>query len=715
MFLHIQKHAQNTHNTKKNAGIAIFNNLLINKVCSSCRLRFISGSLQGFSDIFNVVQGPPTAITFVQIPTVGVLGIDFEPQPSLQVTDRGGNVIRDTFTVEIYKAAGVGFLRHRFNILTTQSNGVNNTATFSLIFHDAASVLTLGFNVTFASGITIVKLAPVLIITGPAVKAQITSPVPANSTHVSSLPLPFAILVTVFDYLGQIVLSDTDKKLVRAHVSGGTPGAQLLGTTSVTTSHGVATFSNLSIDLTGQNYTIVFAGDSFPNISTTTFDIRPGKAANLAIRIQPSAVTAGVPITPSPQVAVQDSGGNIVPGVYAIGAVLQGEDGSSMGGERLVNTVNSIATFQTLAVTKAGPARRILFFSGGGLNLTILSAPFDIVAGSASQISVSIQPGAALRGVPLSRAPEVVLLDQYRNLVADSQNNQQVSVSILANPGGGTLGGVTRRLFSGGRAKFEGLSINNLARGYTLRFVANGTFMAVSETFDITGIAQSVIVTVQPNGAVGGATLTTQPRVAAIDVAGLVVATQVSNVTVSIGQNPAGGKLTPSTPFAVTTFGVAIFTEVSIDRAGTGYTLLFNVVDELGSILGTVASTPFDVAVGTPTEMRFVALQSSVVAGQRGAGPIATVAVVDTGGNIVVGLGEDSTNSSNGTNNRSSFFVNVSVDIVAKSGPIVQKFNVAVEKGMVKIDEILVRAGMEFTMRLLLVVNSRRISVRMPV
>src|SRR6185295_4677299 len=72
-------------------------------------------------------------------------------------------------------------------------------------------------------------------------------------------------------------------------------GGTLSGTTTVSAVSGVASFSNLSIDKSGAGYTLTAAA-----------------ASKLAFSVQPTNATAGVSISPSVQVTVQDAFSNTV-------------------------------------------------------------------------------------------------------------------------------------------------------------------------------------------------------------------------------------------------------------------------------------------------------------------------------------------------------------------------------------------------------------------
>lgn len=91
------------------------------------------------------------------------------------------------------------------------------------------------------------------------------------------------------------------------------------------------------------------------------------------------------------------------------------------------------------------------------------------------------------------------------------------------------------------------------------------------------GPATQLAVTQQPAGAVPGAAFLTQPRVAIRDAGGLTVATDnTTQVTAAIttGTGTSGAAL-GGTLTVTALNGVATFTDLSINLAGTGYTLTF--------------------------------------------------------------------------------------------------------------------------------------------
>ena len=138
-------------------------------------------------------------------------------------------------------------------------------------------------------------------------------------------------------------------------------------------------------------------------------------------------------------------------------------------------------------------------------------------------------------------------------------------------------------------------------------------------------VPTAVAFLTQPAGASGGTPFTTQPVVEVLDQNDERLAGTAVSVTVGLGSNPSGGQLLGVTT-VITTTGLAAFGDLTIDKAGTGYTLVV-------SVRGAAASSAgFDVMVGPAKRLRFLAQPG----GGLSATPLAVqpvVEVVDAGGN----------------------------------------------------------------------------------
>jgi hypothetical protein len=95
------------------------------------------------------------------------------------------------------------------------------------------------------------------------------------------------------------------------------------------------------------------------------------------------------------------------------------------------------------------------------------------------------QPADTAAGQTISPALTVEIVDQWGHVVT-GDNSDAVTLSIGANPSGGTLSGTLTVTVSSGIATFSGLSIDQIGDGYTLVAVADGLTAAESNPFRIT-------------------------------------------------------------------------------------------------------------------------------------------------------------------------------------------------------------------------------------
>ena len=129
-------------------------------------------------------------------------------------------------------------------------------------------------------------------------------------------------------------------------------------------------------------------------------------------------------------------------------------------------------------------------FSNNGKNFIIspgLTNPRTSVSGVcpvADHLAFDVQPTDTLMNDPITPAVTVDVMDASNNVVA-SDNSTQVSLTIGANPGSGTLTGGGPVTAVNGVATFSGLSIDNSSSGYTLTAASGGLGSDTSGTFDI--------------------------------------------------------------------------------------------------------------------------------------------------------------------------------------------------------------------------------------
>src|SRR6059058_2171156 len=144
------------------------------------------------------------------------------------------------------------------------------------------------------------------------------------------------------------------------------------------------------------------------------------------------------------------------------------------------------------------------------------------------------------------------------------------------------------------------------------------------------GPAAKLIFAVQPSNAAAGAGITPAMQVAVQDAQGNTVSTATTSITVAIGTNPASGTLAGTKTVAAVN-GVATFSTLSLNLAGTGYTLTATAT---GLTRATSTAFNISVTVGPAAKLAFTVQPSNAVGGAA-ITPAVQVAIQDAQGNIV--------------------------------------------------------------------------------
>ncbi|HUL48412.1 MAG TPA: hypothetical protein VLT79_00205, partial [Gemmatimonadales bacterium] len=182
-----------------------------------------------------------------------------------------------------------------------------------------------------------------------------------------------------------------------------------------------------------------------------------------------------------------------------------------------------------------------------------------------------MQPSNAIAGAANSPAMQVAVQDAQGNIVTTATTS--ITLALGTNPASGTLSGTMTVAAVNGVATFSTLSLNLAGTGYTLTASATGLTAATSSAFNITaGPAAKLVFTVQPGNVAAGAAITPAVQVTVQDAQGNTVTTATTGITVAIGTNPASGTLAGTKTVAAAS-GVATFSTLSLNAAGTGYTL----------------------------------------------------------------------------------------------------------------------------------------------
>ncbi len=604
------------------AGVATFTNLSINRTGNGYTLTASSPGLTGAESApFNIVPGAAAQLVFTVQPSTVVAGTAITPAVVVTARDASGNTatgFAGSVALAIGANPGGGTLSG-----TTAVGAVAGVATFPNLSIDRTGT---GYTLTASTpGLPNATSAPFNVT--PATATQLAFTVQPSTTPAGAAITP-AVQVTARDAFGNTATGFTGSVTMAlgANPSGGT----LSGTTTVTASGGVATFANLSIDRTGVGYTLRATAAPLTAATSAAFDITTGTATQLAFTVHPGNTTAGTAITPAVQVSARDAAGNPVTTFTGTVTVAIGANpgGGTLSGTTSVAAVNGVATFPGLSIDKAGVGYTLTASATGLTSGT--SAPFNIAAGAATALGFTVQPGNTAAGATITPAVQVTAQDGFGNAVSGFSGS--VTVAIGTNPSGGSLSGTTTVGAVAGVATFSNLSINNAGNGYTLTASSTGLAGATSTAFNITaGSATQLAFTVQPTTTAAGVVIAPAVRVAARDNQGNTVTSFTGNVTVAIGTNPVGGTLSGTLTVAAVA-GVATFSNLSIDKAASGYTLAAS-----ASGLTGASSAPFTISPAAATRLLFTIQPSSAAAGTAIAPPV-QVTALDAFGNAATGF-----------------------------------------------------------------------------
>src|SRR5207247_1641723 len=183
---------------------------------------------------------------------------------------------------------------------------VAGVAAFSKLSIDKGGT---GYTLSAAAGSMDATSAPFDITAAPA--ARLVFAVQPDSTEAGTALA--AVQLTAVDALGRTVTGFIGNVTLTITAGTGTSGARLLGATTVPAIGGVATFSTLGIEQSGNGYTLSATAGGLAGTTSSPFAISPGRPAQLVFTAQPRGTRAGKTLTPV-QVSARDAWGNAVPG-----------------------------------------------------------------------------------------------------------------------------------------------------------------------------------------------------------------------------------------------------------------------------------------------------------------------------------------------------------------------------------------------------------------
>jgi len=535
-------------------GIATFPGLSIDKSGNDYELVFHSTGLQaGVSDAFDIIPGGPAQLAFTAWPASGE-----------------EDVVLDEFVVEMRDSLGNLTTNIEPDLLLTHTPATGNMSgtavarlTGGAARWDDIAMDTRGTYTFAAEYGSILKATTPPIPVTPAPEAVAVQFV--QDISVVRAGEVFPARVHLIDINGNRVWKDTRE--VRLRLGNIPPPDTLEGVTALNAEQGEARFDQLILHRAGTGYFLIAEADGLPDAVSNTFTVVAGLPTQL--RIMSTLPDVNVDELFSVPVEVLDTHGNRnLDYTQDVSLALRGAGAGQLQGIT-TRSVRGMELFTGLTVDDEGEGYRIEA-SSAGLTSDISNA-FDVHPTEGNRLRFTIEPAGGSADAPLATQPRVVVEDKNgRTVTVDGLN---VTLSVLDQPGVSIVGGSNPVPTTGGVAMFSGLAIREAGSGYRLLARASGMISDTSAAFSIEhGTAAQLLFRSQPGNAEVNASI---PAV----VIGVedqwqnTAATASLQVSLSIEHDAGGGAILAGGSPTSTVNGEARFEALSLNKAGTGYTL----------------------------------------------------------------------------------------------------------------------------------------------
>jgi len=458
-------------------GVATFTNLE-DETAETVSLTFNGGGLTSLPS--SSVTVSPTAaskVVFGQQTTSAAPGAAITPAVTVRVEDAFNNVVSsDSSTVTLTLSSGT-FEAGSSTAAAATSSGM---ATFSNLKIDVPGSYTLSAD----DGTLKPTGASNSFTISPATASQLVIHTQPSSTATAGQAFGTQAVVYEEDQFGNLETGD-NSTVVTATLESGT--GPLKGTTSVTVSDGVATFTNLA-DNKAETISLNFTSGSLTNATSNNIVVSPATASKLVIHTQPSSMaTAGQAFGTQPVIDEEDQFGNLETGDKSTVVTASLESGTGpLQGTTSVTVSGGVARFTSLADDKAETIS--LNFTGAGLTAGP-SSSIVVSPATASQLVIHTQPSTtAMAGQPFTSQPVIYEEDRFGNI--ETADNSTVVTASLAS-GSGPLQGTTTVTVSGGVATFTNL-VDNRAETFSLNFRSGSLSSAPTSPIAVTAPAPTI-------------------------------------------------------------------------------------------------------------------------------------------------------------------------------------------------------------------------------
>ena len=600
------------------SGVASFTNLGITGPAGTYTITYTWGTITQTQTV-TLTHGVATAMV-ASAPTSTQAG---KPVSSSTVTivDGAGNTVTSAASPIVASLQGSP---SGISLRGTTTRGVvNGVATFNdLSLNGTAGNYTLNFAVT-GGGLTALT-RNIAVVAGDAARLDVVQ-FDAEGSKKSGELFSQQPQVRVVDAYNNVLLTQPE---VRVELQQVEVGGELTGTLSgsdadssvrktMTASavDGMTSFSGIAINGSdGQRYRLSIASDGVSPV-TRTFTITTGDPVALRLlRTGDEQPRVGIAMSQQPQVAIIDSGGNVVVDATATeitASIASGATVSRVNNKHVKQTSLGVAEFDALTVdgtaSISGTNYTVTFAATyNSVALTPATQSITLFPGSVSSLTVSDidtrASGDAFSDKPFETTPIVRVIDSSTNTVATQPST--VTASITSCTGPTTLECIDARLIGSasqelidGQATFTGLGIRGKIGTYTISYTTtvDGAQYSSFHTIAVEGGDPARMLLDQSTlTAQVGATI--NPVVTFLDSAGN-AATTNATVTVSVSQIEIGGAATGSLRGTTTkqaSSGVSNFDGNGLNLVGTAgqtYTLTYS-ASGVASAVQQVTLTP---------------------------------------------------------------------------------------------------------------------------
>ena len=302
------------------------------------------------SGVQNVTVTPGAAhhLTFAVQPSATTSGATISPSPTVRIQDAYGNLTPSNATVSMTLTAGPAGATLSGSTTRAAAAGV---ATFNNLTVNTAGV---GYRLTASSGpLPPTASTPFTVSAGPAQTLVLT-----GLSDPTTAGIPGSVTATARDAYGNTSTAYAGT----VHFTTTDPAATLPADyTFVAADAGTHTFSNAVVLKTAGSRSVTATETTTPTMTgVQNVTVTAGAADHLAFGVQPSGTASGATISPSPTVRIEDAYGNLTGSTANVALTLTGGPaGATLSGTTTVAAAGGLASFNDLAVDRAGVGYRL--------------------------------------------------------------------------------------------------------------------------------------------------------------------------------------------------------------------------------------------------------------------------------------------------------------------------------------------------------------------